>query len=430
MKYGLFSIIPTLYDDEEACQWIDCSVIKEANPYVFVGYDTGDYSQEDYYNKIREYIYKYVYGNDSITQTMKKLNDLKKKYNLSIKTNDSSTGLTIFIIICISLLSMIVLLIIFYFKNDMKYSFLPNEFWIISLLGSIFIQCTIFTLYGELTVTKCFSKLIFFNTTYLINIVPIFIQLIVNFPEENKISDWFNKRFNRYLVLIIFLIINYILVGLMFINPYSIETVLINDGENYQICVLNNVFSIVLSKLIYSIEIIILILSLFLLFIEWNLIESVYHSRLITSLVFIDLLLLIIYECFHYIKFKNYIIDGISLYFIFFFLSLTNFILIFITKIYTILTNRNSIENMIVVLKNNKRQFSPSNSTNITTGEVTGLSEENNIKSTKYSSVGLIMKYHYQESKTKSHYQESKMDSYYQESKSENYHVTNIYENN
>lgn len=416
MKYGLFSIIPSLYDDVEACQWVDCAVIKEASPYIFVGYDSKDYVQEFYYNKIREYAFKYIFENGTIHDTMKKLKDLDKKYYFSIKTDDSSIGLVLLITVCVSLTIMTLLVIIFSITKDYNNTFLPKDFWIISLYGSMFIQFTIFTLYGKLTVVKCFMKLIFSSTFYIINIVPIFNQLIVNIPSNNKFSRMLKKRIQRYFFLMAFIALNIILIGLISIKPYTIESEIIIDGESYEKCILKNGFSSFLTKIIFAMNVLILLSSLLLLFIEWGLKETFYHTRIIISLVFIDLLLFIIYKLFDYFKFKNYIIDGITLYFIIFFLSLSNFTLLFITKIYGLLfiRKKDSLEDMIDKLRENGQQFSPqasantntniSNMTDDTTTNMTSGSNTNQSYSSKdkrnISSMSVLMKYHYRKSIT------------------------------
>jgi len=413
MKNGIFSIVSDLYKDEEACLYVDCEVIRESKPYIYVGYDTGKYTQVDYYNKIREYTYQHVYGNTSITKTMKKLNDLKKTYYLSMKTTDSSVGLVMLITVCISLFTMNVLLII-HPSKDIEHTFLPMDFWIISLLGSMFIQCTIFTIYGKLTTTKCLIKIIVINTFFLINIIPIFCQLIINFPETNKISKWINKRMNRYLVFSITLVLNFILTGLLFIFPFEVEYELIIDGENYEKCVSKNIFNIVISELIYAIDIIILLSSLLLLFIEWNLEKHLIHSRLMTSLIFIDLLLMIIYEIFNHVNIKSYIINGISLYFITFFISLSNFALVYLSKFCRIFSkdNKGSIEKIIDEFKKNEQQFKSTNITftskdtntleamdNSNFTHFTGSQKKNSTTSSANSSaINVIMKYHYRKS--------------------------------
>ena len=419
MKNGLFSIISSLYDDEEACLYIDCDVIKEANPYIFVGYDTGEYTQTDYYNKIREYVYKYVYGDVPIDETMKKLNDLKKIYNFSVDTTDSSAGLIILITFCVTLCIMIVPIVI-HTRKEIEKSFLPNDFWIISLLGSMFIQCTIFANYGKLTTTNCLLKIFAFNTFYLINIIPIFNQLIINFPESNKISSWFEKRKNRYLFLSLALLCNFILIGLFFFFPFELKFELIIDGENYQKCVPETVLSSIINESIYAIDIIIIVCSLLLLFFEWNLKIFSIHTKLMTSLMFIDLLLLIIYEIFNHIDIKNYVVNGVMLYIIIFFISLSNFILVYLSKYYRIFikNSKDSIEEIIGKLKENEKQFSPSDTSNVLkTSDYTNTSEvttdsysrnsnissrkKNNVaKSANSSKISVLMKYHYRESKS------------------------------
>ncbi|ORX86473.1 periplasmic binding protein-like II [Anaeromyces robustus] len=418
MKTNIFSSVSSLYDDEETCQWIDCDVVKQASPYIFVAYDPGEYTQEYYYAKFRQYAYEYIFENESISKIIKKMDDLKKVYYFTFKNCDSSVGLILSNVVFITLLIMCLLLIFFVINRKYLYNkFLPNEFWIISMLGSIFILGTIFTLYEKLSVTKCFLNITIFTTSFYINIIPIFNQLIVNFPKTNKISDWFKKRSNRYLFLLIIIFINIGLIGLIFIKPYTIKNVLITDGENFQICNLNSTWSQTISRIIYYLQIFILLILLSLIFIEWNLTAIFFDIRIITPLIFTDLLILIIYRIFNYINIKNYIFNGINVFFVVFFISLSNYIFTCLLKVYYLIFNskKNSIENMIEKLKVNEMQFTPEASTNISTNERIELNLDNNnsssctynsnrnshsniiMKKVNYNSpFGLLMKYHYQ----------------------------------
>jgi len=176
-----------------------------------------------YSEKIREtFLNEFLYGNKSAIDVLQEIDDITKIYHISLN-GDSYIGL-IFIIV-ISFLSFIILFSsIFYFIDRFIpfFDFLSFDFWIITLIGDIIIIMTSLTEYGVITVTKCQIRLIMLSLGVTFNITPTLQKLIANFPEENKLSTWVIKY--KYLFFLLFIMMEIILNGLMFIDPYSVET--------------------------------------------------------------------------------------------------------------------------------------------------------------------------------------------------------------
>jgi len=345
IKNNLLSPLNSLYDDEEVCTWIDCDVLKNAQPYSGTTYNLTEYTAEYYFGRLRQYAYDYIYGNETVSNVIKKIDDMRKIYYLSLKTDDSPIGLFLFIFVSIILVTMIIFTIILYIKNYNIYynnTFFPNKVWIISLFGSMIILSSTFTFYEKLNSFKCFLQLIVFTNGFFINIIPMFFQLIEFFPLTNIISKWFQKSIHKFLFLSFIIIAVLILIGLSFFKPYTIQTISVYEGENYQICTLKKLWGIIIIKFIYFIQMILLILSLVLIFLEWNIKEYKNYLKILSSALSIDVLLLIIYEVFNYVSFGSYKSDTVVIFLIIFFLSVSNFIFIYLIKINDININNNT----------------------------------------------------------------------------------------
>ncbi|ORY16051.1 periplasmic binding protein-like II [Neocallimastix californiae] len=304
--------IDSLYDDEDVCKMVNCPAIKGAQPYSTTAYNVTEYSIDYYFAKLRQYSYEYIFG------------VIVKQYKP-------------------------------------KYIFIRYDHWIISISGSFLLPLTIIRIYGKLNVMKCIIENAFFLTGYTLNWIPLINQLIVDFPKTNKISEWLNQTRNRYLFLISFIIFEMILHGCLLIFPYDIETILKSEGENFQKCKMNNVFGKYIHIIIKFIYFIFLLSSLLLIFIEWNMKETLHEIKILFSLNFINFLQFIINKIIQSMDLNNYYVDGILFSMNIFVLSITNYIHIFLLRYYSIFfeNNKNSIESIIDHFKENNLRFSP-----------------------------------------------------------------------
>jgi len=197
LRGSMISPINELYHDEEVCARVDCLVPLRAQPYSWEVNEELYYDKVVYSNKLKQYVFDYLYRNADLDVVYKKMNDLSKLYHINIGTEDSHMGLVIFILALVYLSIMCSLMIIVLIKTKNINSdgmFIPNDLWILSLVGSMVMLCSIFSIYGKLTVTKCFMKSLIFNIGYYINTLPVLIQVILNFPEDNKVTYWFSKQ--------------------------------------------------------------------------------------------------------------------------------------------------------------------------------------------------------------------------------------------
>jgi len=128
------------------------------------------------------------------------------------------------------------------------------------------------------------------------------------------VIDWIRKH--KYLFLLIILSFDIILSGLTIIKPYrySVENRIIEYGQNYQICNMENKFG-KLTIIIMTIEKLFLILCILLfIFMEWNMQVSYYEIRFTMIAIYSNILFIIITLIVKFINIKIY-----YLYFIIYF---------------------------------------------------------------------------------------------------------------
>ena len=285
---------------------------------------------DDYKKKYQEYIYQFLYENKTINETLKQINDLKKIYYVSLNTENSYVGLICFIYF--SVISILMLLSLIFIIGDTFhpfFNFLTNDFWIITILGSIMILWVPITIYGPVTTLKCHLKVFLLSIGYTFSVCPSLFKLIVHFPKKNKISPWINN--NKYPFLLFNILIDILVNSVSIINPYTSQPVLIEDGESFEVCKFNGEYSIII-VMIYKLVIIFSIL--FLVFAEWNHSPNKYNLRFIVSTIYIDILSLILIYVFHFIKINNYILYFILQTVITSIISITNHLLLYVNRIF------------------------------------------------------------------------------------------------
>jgi len=298
-KRELVSAINSLYYDEDVCKYADCDLFINMQPYSNPPFSFKDDPINT--NKFRHYVHNFLYGNMTAEEVSKKIIDITKVYNISLdKTNSGIIGLVSTIIISVTVLLMFLSLTVLFKENFHPFfKFLSIDFWIFSVIGSISMLCLSFTHYGNITEKKCFLKSLIHSLGYSLTLVPVLYKLITKFPEENGISKWVKKY--KYIFFLFFIALDIIWNSLLLITPYTVEEVIIDDGQNFQKCKAESTTCklIMIVKWIY---ILIMLLALALLiFIEWN-IRSIHSDLLlIVSIIYIDILGLLIIIVFNYI---------------------------------------------------------------------------------------------------------------------------------
>ncbi|OUM69934.1 hypothetical protein PIROE2DRAFT_2134, partial [Piromyces sp. E2] len=251
----IISGINSLYDDEDVCKIIDCELRKNLQ---FVGRPKYTlYSYDEYSEKYRKKIYEFLYGDRKAKDVLRDIENLSKIFYISFDTRDSYVGIIFINIISLTSVLMLFSLLFLIPENyGPFFEFLPNNLWILVVLGSIIIQCSSFTMLNELTEFKCGIK------SFMLSIVII--------------------------------------------GSYYVDNILIEDGKNFQKCLLNGYFGIITRIILFLYEGFIILVMNVLVFIEWN-IQSMHSDIKFSSIAsYISVLTTILYFMLNLAQINNY----------------------------------------------------------------------------------------------------------------------------
>jgi len=181
----ILTSINEIYDDKESCQYELCDIAK--NVQFTMGPKFIRENPDKYKKNYKKYIYQFLYENKTIEETLKQINDMTKIYYVSLNTEITNVGLIC--LIYFSVISILMFLsLIFLFRENFHpfFMFLSDDFWIITVLGSIVILWVPLTNYGPVTTLKCHLKPLLISVGYTLNICPSLHKLIIQFPEKKK----------------------------------------------------------------------------------------------------------------------------------------------------------------------------------------------------------------------------------------------------
>jgi len=397
---SFFSAITELYDDEEVCKVIECDIIKDAYPFSFMNNDVDLFGNDDYQKKYKDIIYEYLYKDKPINEVLKKVDDISRIYTFSLKTDDSNIGLVIFIIYLV-LFSSIVLSIIFLFINKLKknFRFLSKDLWIITTLGSLLLISSIVTLYGNVTNDNCHLRTALINVGFILSICPSLHKLITNFPKRNKISIWF--EYHKYIFILIIMIFTVSLNGIFLVSSYDLKTLVTTEGKHYIKCFMNNKTGSLVYYTIQFYDLFIILISLFLIFLEWNLKETYLDVNFLATALFMDVLSLILLNIIDNIRFKGYIIYNSLLAINILVFSISNHLFIYLIRIIPIMgKNSENFEDskkyLGKVSKVSTKKFSVMDTSNSTVDNAKSISTTNSENSNLIKILNIIMNYHNQ----------------------------------
>ncbi|ORY20943.1 periplasmic binding protein-like II [Neocallimastix californiae] len=327
-KYKYLTSIPKVYEDEEVCANFNCDPLRRVQIIERPTNKTNNYSI--YSEKFRNYIYEYVYGNKKVNEVLEKVNNLTKIHIFSINPKDNLLGLVTFIIVMICLIAMLLSISLLYIQKFKPFfCFLSNDYWIIFVLGSCIIISSSITEIGYLYVYKCHLKIILLCIGYTMNIVPLLYKLVINFPEENKISILILNH--RYIFLMCFIFLDIVINGLNFITPYQITSNTIVNEKKYYVCEMRHNFGKAIQNILIIYKILIAFIIILLIFIEWNMSNLHKDIKFFVSVISMDIAFFIILISLQInnIKKKDYLAYRYILTFTTIILSVTNYVFIY-----------------------------------------------------------------------------------------------------
>ena len=352
IKGHSYSAMTELYDDEEVCNLIECDVIKDAYPFSLKNNDIDLFGDDAYSKKYTKYLFEFIYNDKPLNEVIKKVDDITKIYTFSLKIDESNVGLIIFIIFLILTTSTILSLLFIFIKElENRFQFLSKDLWVITTLGSLILICSLLTLYGEINNMKCQLKITLINMGFILSICPSLQKLITNFPARNIISLWFEK--NKYISILIIMIFTGCLNGILAISSYDLLNVnRILEEKNYLKCNMNNIFGGIIYYIIQIYDIIIILISLILIYAEWNIEETSLDVNFLSTALFMDILSIILFNIIDKINFENYIMYNLLLAINIFVFSVSNHLFIYFIRILPIFGNNDEESKIIKELLN------------------------------------------------------------------------------
>jgi len=321
-----------LYDDEEVCSMVECDIIKDSYPFSFMDNDVKLFGDDSYHIKYRENMFNYIYHDKPVTKVLKIIDDITRIYTFTLDTEDSNAGLSIFIIYLVFSISTVLSIMFIFIKSmENRFRFISKDLWILTTLGTLILMSSILTLYGDVTNAKCHLRISLVNIGFVLSLCPSLHILIKNFPESNKISTWFEK--NKYLSILTIILFTLCLNGLFAIPSYQLQDLKTSEGLNYQKCHMNNIAGSFIYYIIQIYGFFVIMISLGLIFIEWNLAETHLDIKYLSSGLFIDILSLLLFNIFGKMQFKNYIVYSVLLAVSILLFSVSNHLFIYFIRL-------------------------------------------------------------------------------------------------
>jgi len=331
IKNSMISAIPELYDEEEVCNIIECDIVKDSYPFSVMSNDENKFCDDSYHVRYRENLFDYIYHNKPVMSVLKAIENITKYFVFSVDTEDSSVGLVIFItFISISMIMVLSLVFAFSKKFENKFLFLSKDLWVITILGSVVLMSSILTLYGHITNTNCHLKVLIVNVGFILSICPSLYKLAINFPQSNRFSMWIEN--NKYLFVLIVMTTTVVINALLATTSFNFKELVSTDGMHYQKCIMNKKVGNVIYYFTQCYNIIIIMISLLLIFMEWSLEETNLDVKYLATALFMDTLSIIIFNILDKIKFNNYIVYNVLLSINIIVFSLLNYIFIYLVR--------------------------------------------------------------------------------------------------
>jgi len=327
LQNQIISAITSIYEEEDVCANIkNCKMFRDPQPIAKPVDLTNDFNE--YSSRFTNYFYDFLYRDEDPSKMLKAMVDLSKIYDVNINSKETYLGLITVFLFSVFIFLMLLSLLFLHIKRFNKcYTFLSNTSWYLIIFGIICILSSGYTKFGMVTNSKCHFHNVLISLGYSLIYVPILSKLLIYFPEENKITKWTknnNLKFNSILITV-----NMMLNGLSFIDKYNIVNIILNEGENFQKCKMNHVFTIAIYILLIIYYVLIILLLLLLIFIEWNLQKIIYDIRFVLSSIYMNIITFVILFIFNFLEINNYLLYFGLYELLLFIISVVNYITLY-----------------------------------------------------------------------------------------------------
>jgi len=329
-QFYLYSGISSLYDDKEVCSILDCNFKREVQTVIKPFKEVEDYNS--YSKKFLSLLYEGLYEEKDPLTVLQKIDDITKIYNFTIKTE--TVALVVFIllivIICIIIISAC---LIFIPRFEKYFTFLSKDLWIFYTVGAIITTGSQFTNFNQLSIIKCNVGRVMLTIGFTMIFIPLLYKLIVNFPQKNKFSSWISGKKIPFIVII--LSIEVILNLFYIVYPIEVEDIMADNYKNYSKCKSKTINSLIVSLIQSSTKIILLISICVLIFLEWNIEETIKDMRALTTIICMNVVLLFVFFVISFININNYIVFYYLYTMIILTFTLLNHFYMFVLRVFT-----------------------------------------------------------------------------------------------
>ncbi|ORX80035.1 hypothetical protein BCR32DRAFT_300462 [Anaeromyces robustus] len=336
----LYTALSKLYDDPDNCKNMNCNIMKEAQFFLRPGSTMRDY--EYFSKKAIKYFYDFMDGEKSSYETLRDIEDIIHVYSLTLS---SSIGLIVAIILFI-MLGIVIISTFFIFIPSLKkhyFVFMSTDMWFIYAIGSIFMLASDSEYFYIPTVKKCYVRHIFNEIGHGLVFSSLICRLAMNFPKINIVSEWIKKNKYIFILLLNLLhIISSIIIPL--INTFNIRDVNFDkDDDNFKLCDYENIVGKVITYTQYDYNLILYLVTCFLIFIEWNISVTYNDLRHFTVVMITDGINETVLIVLNNLDIHNYLIFNLIHIIISALFILMNHIYIFIVRVIIIHINETHV---------------------------------------------------------------------------------------
>ncbi|KAL6628363.1 periplasmic binding protein-like II, partial [Neocallimastix sp. 'constans'] len=349
-KYGLYTGMTKLYDDEEVCSFLTCSLVKEAQS-IHTIIENVD-SIDVYTEKVVKIFKQFLFEDRLAEDVLKEIDDITRIYYISLK---SSIGLTYFVI-HLSITCLMLFTFILVFTNIFKkwFTFFSKDLFFIYCLGYMMIASSQYLLFGEPSDIKCQYEYAMLFIGISLSIIPIIYVLVKFFPERNEYSTYLVN--NKILYILICIGIEVILNLLIAKSPISAENRMFQDtvnNKNYNKCIVRSTFGNIMILIDIILKFLGILVILLLSFIDWNMKKISKNLRAIIVSIYSFSFSFLMFIIISYFDVKDYQIIFKVNSIIIIFICLTNFVNINFIVI-AILRKTNEVESSRSVITTEK----------------------------------------------------------------------------
>jgi len=292
MEHNLRSAIHNTYADPEICGKIDCP--KFSSMQGIVRPSSSSINYDDYSAKFRELARKYIYGEteQSAKEILVEVDDIIKIHHVEINSIVSIVILSLVVITMALLISSYIYISIKRFRQ--QFIFLPFNYWCILVFGIMLMTSYCLTGIQELNNYKCLIRPFLLSVGFNLIYIPLLLKMISIFPKKNGFSKFVKDHFTLLFIfsLIVDIVIN---IGWYVLDPLVVNKLTVTSGKNFQYCSSFSATGNVFKYILFGIKIFILVIMSLLVFTEWSLVAFKPDIRSITTTIYTNLLLIVLF---------------------------------------------------------------------------------------------------------------------------------------